>query len=263
MQKLITGERGVMKIFIKKYWKTLVFFLLSGLIGGFFTGLYTLDIYPPEIQQEILSQGINSTTLAIASAIQAAVYGLILGALGIFLGKKTGLWKDESTFTKKPLIAALIVSLLGGMVLILPDLLFFGKYSEVIMDSYAAKPNFIYIIAAVIYGGVIEEVMLRLFMMTLAAFILHIIFERKKQEYSKGILTTANIIAALLFAAGHLPATAAMMELTPMIIFRCFLLNGGFGLLFGRLYRKYGLRYSMLAHAGCHIVSKLIWILFV
>ena len=54
-----------------------------------------------------------------------------------------------------------------------------------------------------------------------------------------------------------------LMRLTPMIIFRCFLLNGGFGLLFGWLYRKYGLRYAMIAHGGCHVVSKLIWILFV
>ena len=42
-----------------------------------------------------------------------------------------------------------------------------------------------------------------------------------------------------------------------------FLLNGGIGLLLGWLYRKYGLRYAMIAHAGCHLVSKLIWILFI
>ena len=39
-------------------------------------------------------------------------------------------------------------------------------------------------------------------------------------------------------------------------------LAGSFGLLFGWLYRKYGLRYAMIAHGGCHVVSKLIWILF-
>ena len=36
-----------------------------------------------------------------------------------------------------------------------------------------------------------------------------------------------------------------------------------FGLAFGWLYRKYGLRYAMIAHGGCHVVSKLIWILFI
>ena len=132
-----------------------------------------------------------------------------------------------------------------------------------IMDSYGVKPRIPYMLAAVLYGGVIEEVMLRLFMMSLIAFLLHKLFDRKKEKPATGILVAANLIAALLFATGHLPATAVMMGITPMILVRCFLLNGGFGLLFGWLYRKYGLRYAMLAHAGCHIVSKLIWILFI
>jgi hypothetical protein len=50
---------------------------------------------------------------------------------------------------------------------------------------------------------------------------------------------------------------------SPLIIFRCLALNGGLGLLFGWLYRKHGLRYAMIAHGGCHIVSKLIWLLFI
>ena len=89
------------------------------------------------------------------------------------------------------------------------------------------------------------------------------LFRNKCKKPATGILIAANVIAALLFAAGHLPATAMLMGITPMILFRCFLLNGGFGLLFGWLYRKYGLRYAMIAHGGCHVVSKLIWILFV
>ena len=58
-------------------------------------------------------------------------------------------------------------------------------------------------------------------------------------------------------------ACYVLMGLTPMIIFRCFLLNGGIGLLFGWLYRKYGLRYAMIAHGGCHVISKLIWMLLI
>ena len=142
-------------------------------------------------------------------------------------------------------------------------LVFFGKYSQVIMDSYASKPTIDYMIAMVAYGGILEEVMLRLFMMSLIAFILYLLFEKSKDKPSVKILVLSNIISALLFAAGHLPATILMIGLTPMIILRCFLLNGTFGLMFGWLYRKYGLRYAMIAHMGCHIISKMIWILFV
>ena len=247
--------------FVKKYWKTLLFFALAGLVGGFFVGLYQLDSYPEEIRQEIAAQGLNPVLLGIITAVQAAGYGLILGAVGILLGKKTGLWKDERKLEKKPLILTALVAILSGMLLILSDLLFFGNYSDAIRESYAVKPTVTYILAAVVYGGVIEEVMLRLFFMSLLAFLLQKLFH--KGSGTTGPLIAANLIAALLFAAAHLPATATLMGLTPMILFRCFLLNGGLGLAFGWLYRKFGLRYAMLAHAGCHVVSKLIWILFV
>lgn len=237
--------------------------MLVGLAGGFFTGLYLLDSYPADIQQQIYDQGLNDVALGAVTAVQSALYGLVLGAGGIFFAKKTGLWKDERSITKKPLTAAIIVAVVGGLAIILPDLLFFGQHSEAIMDSYAAKPSVPYIIAAVLYGGVIEEVMLRLFGMSLVAFILHLLFGKKNETPSVGILIAANVIAALLFAAGHLPATFVMLGSSPMILLRCFLLNGGVGLLFGRLYRKYGLRYAMIAHGGCHVVSKLIWILFI
>ena len=251
-----------MKDFLCKYWKTLLFFALVGLVGGFFTGIYLLDSYPAWVQQEIYAQGLNDILLGVITAIQSAGYGLALGTAGIFLGKRIGLWKDEKALMKKPLILAGIISVLGGAVLILSDILFFGNYSQIIMDSYAVKPTVSYMLASVLYGGVIEEVMLRLFMMSLIAFILHKLFWRKRETTPVAALALANIISAILFAAGHLPATAMLMGITPMILLRCFLLNGGFGLLFGWFYRKYGLRYSMLAHGGCHIISKLIWILF-
>ena len=39
-----------MEQFIKAYWKTLVFFAVVGIVGGFFVGIYLLDSYPIEIQ---------------------------------------------------------------------------------------------------------------------------------------------------------------------------------------------------------------------
>lgn len=251
-----------MKAFFKTYRKTLLFFGVVGLIGGWFSGLYALESYPPQMQQEMLAQGVNDTTMALTMAIQSVTYGLVLGAAGIWLGKKVGLWKDERHITKKPLLAALLISLIGGLALIFPDLLFFGKYEKALLDMYATKPTIPYLLATVTYGAVIEEVMLRLFMMSLVAFVLHLLFERKCGEVSRLVLVAANVVSALLFAVGHLPVNDMMYGLIPMIVLRCLLLNGVFGLAFGWLYRRFGLRYAMIAHGGCHVVSKLIWILF-
>ena len=251
-----------MLTFLKQYWKTLAFLGVVGLVGGYFVGIYQLDSFPEEMRQEILSQGLTPMLLGLVTALQSAGYGLVLGAAGIWLGKQTGLWKDRRHLDKKPLLITLGAAVLGGLALILPDLLVFGRYSQPILDSYAVKPSIAYLVASVTYGGVIEEVMLRLFMMSLIAFILHKLFE-KGEKPGTALLVLANVIAALLFAAAHLPATFVLIGNSPLILFRCFLLNGGFGLVFGWLYRKFGLRYAMMAHGGCHVVSKLIWILFV
>ena len=251
-----------MKDFVKSYGKTLLFFAAVGLVGGFMVGLYLMDTYPADIVAQIEAQGITNTLLALITAVQSSLYGAVLGAIGIVLGKKTGLWRDERTMARKPLFYAIIIAVVCGAVMILADVLFFGSYSTVIAESYATKPTIPYLIGTVTYGAVIEEVMLRLFCMTLIAFVLWKVFARGSERPSTAVLAAANILAALLFAAAHLPTTLLTIGGTPMILFRCFLLNGGIGLTFGWLYRRYGLRYAMLAHGGCHVVSKLIWILF-
>ena len=260
-----------MSTFVKKYFGTLLFFALIGLLGGFFVGLFLLDSYPPEIRTQLTEElgalgEINvdvNIIIGIITAFQSAAYGLILGAVGIVIASRIGLWKDERSITARPLAISVVISVFGGLLMILPDILFFSGYSDAIAESYAAKPGAAYILASATYGAIIEEVMLRLFAMSLVAFLLHKLAKEGDGAPSEAVLIGANLISALLFAAGHLPATVIMIGSSPLIILRCFLINGGLGLAFGYLYRKHGLRYSMIAHGGCHVVSKLIWILFI
>ena len=248
---------------LKKYRLTLLFFAVAGLIGGFFVGYYSLDSYPEAIRNEIYAEGLTDFLVAAVTALQSALYGVILGAVGMILGDRLGLFKNERSIQQRPLFFALGIAVVSGLAMILCDVLFFGHYSEAVMSSYDAKPTVVFTIASIVYGGVIEEVMLRLFMLTLVALILFKLLEKGEGTPSVKVLVLANVISALLFAAGHLPATAILLGLTPMTVFRCFLLNGGIGFLFGWLYHRFGLRYAMIAHAGTHVVSKLIWILFI
>lgn len=255
----------------KSYPKTLLFFTLIGLIGGFFTGIYLIDSYPADMQQllieELSALGLVqipvNILLGIITAVQSAAYGLVLGGIGLIIAKRCGLWEDEIELEAKPTVLAAIVSIVGGLLMILPDTLYFAQHSDAIRYSYLTKPTVAYMLASVTYAAVIEEVIIRLFLMSLIALILHKIFDRGEDEPSVTVLALANVISALLFAAGHLPVTLSMIGDSPLIIFRCFALNGVLGIAFGWLYRKYGLRYAMIAHGGCHIVSKLIWILFI
>ena len=249
-----------MKEIIKSNLKYIIFLFVFGLIGGYFTSIYSAQILTAEQLNDVLVQIGSIEILYIIAAVQSVGYALVFGIIGKILAKKIGLWR-KIEFSKKAVVELVLISVIGGMAFILFDHFFFNNFSEVIKDSYEVKPTVEYIIASITYGGVVEEVMLRLFLMSLIAFIIQKI--SKKEVITNHILVVANIIAAILFATGHLPATAMTIGITPIILFRCFLLNGGFGLLFGRLYRKYGIHCSMIAHAGVHIVSKLIWILFI
>jgi len=72
------------------------------------------------------------------------------------------------------------------------------------------------------------------------------------------VMWAAIVITALLFGAGHLPTTAALLPLTPLVIARALLLNGLGGLVFGWLYWKRGLLAAMLAHFSTDLVLHVV-----
>ena len=99
--------------------------------------------------------------------------------------------------------------------------------------------------------------------MSLIVFIISKLFYKNKNDIPTLVFIIANIISTLVFAIGHLPSTAAMTTLTPLLIIRCFLFNGGLGLLFGYLYRKYGIGYAMISHGLMHLISDTFMIIFI
>ena len=62
-------------------------------------------------------------------------------------------------------------------------------------------------------GAAVPHLQLQLgqIMMSLVAYLLHKLFGKKNELPSTGILIVANVIAALLFAAGHLPANGSSL----------------------------------------------------
>lgn len=250
-----------------KFKKPLLFALSLvpiAVVSGIFTGLYQLDLYPKESISQAIAQVGSTKVLVAVGAAQTAGYALFCGFFGYILADKTGLWKPLRP-EKTRLLRTLLLSLIFGVLFSL-DYWTFGAAFPDIQESTLAGLTGNGVIASILYGGIIEEVMLRLFFLSLIAFLLWKLFYRKtdREHIPGGVFAAANVIAALLFAAGHLPATIMTFgELTPLILFRCFLFNGGFGLAFGWLYRKYGLSYAMISHAVVHVVSKVIWGMFI
>ena len=250
---------------MRKIRKPLLFTLalLPAIIAAaYLATLMTLPAAGSAAMEEAVKQlGSREAVIAVSTA-QSALYAALFAFFGYILSKKLGLMRSFKP-EKSKLLTTVIISLLGGAVFSL-DAWTFAKLMPKVAESYGTAKTFDAVTwgASVLYGGVIEELMMRLFFMTLIAFIAWKLFFRKEEAVPVKVLIAANIIAALAFAAGHLPSTITLFgTLTPMIVFRCFLLNGAFGLIFGRLYRKFGIQYAMLSHALLHIVSKTIWLI--
>ena len=250
-----------MKKFLKENWKFLLLVLLGGLIGGYCTGLYSYDSLSKELLEQLQDQNVTKEMVALSSMIQYGIpFGVVLASIGIILSKKINLWK-EFKIDKKAILTTIIVAIVDALILFPGDKLIFGSLNSWVLEQYTVKPTIYKMIGGLLVGGIIEEVMLRLFFMSLLVFIISKIL--KKKEIPTLVFIISNVIAALLFAAGHLPSTATMTTLTSVIVIRCFLLNGGIGLTLGYLYRKYGIGYAMIAHGGVHLISDILMLILV
>lgn len=250
-----------MKKFFKENWKFLLFVLVGGLIGGYFVGLYIYDSLTPELLKQMEEQHATREMVGLVSMLQyGLIYGVVLAAIGIVFSKKVNLWK-EFKFNKKAVIATIIITLIGALLLFPGDKLIFGPFSSWVNDSYNAKPTIAKMIGGFLVGGIIEEVIMRLFMMSLFVLIGKL-FCKNKKEIPVLVYIIANILSALLFAAGHIPSTMSMTTLTTIILIRCFVMNGGIGLLFGYLYRKHGIGYAMIAHGFAHLIADTLMLIF-
>lgn len=111
------------------------------------------------------------------------------------------------------------------------------------------------------YGGIAEELLLRLFLMSLLAWLGRFVSKTSEGKPTNSVFWIANILAAVLFGLGHLPATAMIIPLTPLVITRALVLNGLAGVAFGWLYWKRGLEAAMISHFAADIVLHVLFAL--
>ena len=104
---------------------------------------------------------------------------------------------------------------------------------------------------AAFYGGIAEEVQLRMFLMTLLVWL---VAKLRKATPQPAAYWSAIVLAAVLFGAAHLPAASHVWGLDAMVVSRTVLLNAVAGLAFGWLYWKRGLEMAVLAHFSTDIV---------
>lgn len=112
------------------------------------------------------------------------------------------------------------------------------------------------------YGGIVEEIMLRLFLMTLLVWIFYKIKKTEEDKPTNMGLWLAIIISALLFGIGHLLAAASLTSLTPFVVAHIVVGNAIGGMAWGWLYWRKGLESAMISHFSVHMIFNVIWSMF-
>jgi membrane protease YdiL (CAAX protease family) len=227
------------------------------LLGGTLSVLAVLP-YAFSLQQDLLqSVPFSLPVLALLSLLQSTVLLAIASSLGLSFAKKVGFkftileqvlsgksnaiqWKD---FLRLPIVLGIVTAI----VIFFGDWLF--KRAGVVIDAkYITEIPIWKRFLAAFYGGIGEEILLRLFLLSILVWIFGKITQSEAPLSRSGLVWSAIAITSIIFGLGHLPATSMITELTPLVIARAIVLNGIAGLVLGWLYWKRGLEPAIIAH---------------
>lgn len=228
---------------------------------------------------QLTASELVSRNMLLSTLQNMLLYGLLI-LTGLYVARRSllgapilaGLFQRDNVREKvfAMLLPALLIGVIGAIIILLLDGLVFGPPLEAEMEmmgirmSESVNPPAWQGLLASVYGGINEEVLLRLFALTLIGGLIAVVLRKLDQKLPVAIFWIANILAAVLFGLGHLPATANIgLPLDFLVVTRAIVLNGLLGVGFGWLYWKYGLESAMLSHFSADIVLHVLWPLII
>jgi membrane protease YdiL (CAAX protease family) len=103
-------------------------------------------------------------------------------------------------------------------------------------------------------GGITEELIFRLFLLSLFAWLFALPFGARRVRPVRAVLWAANLASALLFGLAHMEGVGLFATVTTLLLARTVVFIVLPGLAFGWLFWTYGLEAAMLAHAAADVV---------
>jgi hypothetical protein len=237
-----------------KIWLTLV-------IAASISGLLVIP-YSLEFTGQSLPPLPEFLIIALMGFIQYFVMFGLLAYLGLRISKKIELEPTPVLSGKTRLQEHLTISIISGIAvgagIVLLDLLLFSIFVFPDIGAGTGNPGALVGFLASFYGGIGEEVLLRLFFVPFLCLLIigamKLLGYAKSWKYTDNIMWVSVVLAAIVFGLGHLPGTAAIMPITPPVILRAVLLNGIGGVVFGWLFFRKGLEFAMISHFSADIV---------
>jgi len=246
-------------------WKAFALLLVGGLLGVVAILPFTMEIVqsiPSQAAPSDLSMPIVLTLALLQNGILLAVAILV----GMILSERTGLRmpliQAWSTGTRVPVVRAvvqpaLVAGAVVGATLVAIEAVVFLHRLPPAMHTLFAIPLWKRLLAGIVYGGITEEEIMRLFLVSLVAWLCGRWWKSADGLPASGAFWTAIVLVAVLFGLGHLPVTSAITPLTTTLVMRALVLNGIAGITFGYLYWKHGLEAAMIGHMSAHVVMQI------
>jgi membrane protease YdiL (CAAX protease family) len=209
------------------------------------------------------AKGVTTPLLVALILLQSAVMLAIAVPVGLWAASRLDLQAPLShalatgenlrTVTRPFLGIALLAGGVTGIVLLLLSAFVFGPSMPA--EFIALRRSITWQgLPAALCGGVTEELLFRLFLLSLLALGLRRVLAPTSTGLPAAPFWVANCFAALLFGLGHIPNRSPGVPLTPTVWAYAILLNGICGTVFGWLYWRKGLEAAMLAHFTVDIV---------
>lgn len=244
-------------------WKVFLILWVAAILAVILLLPYALEVQSSAIDLKKLP--LPFPVILLIQIIQNAILFAILIFAGLYFAGRVGLTKPilESGTRGEPVadkIRAILPLSIGlGVIatLLLLGLEFFYFQPAMIkelgnsasaLNLQTSQPSAWKGFLASFYGGIAEEIQLRLFVMSLFVWLGRFVSKTSEGKPTSAVFWIANILAAVLFGLGHLPTTALLVPLTPLVVMRAVVLNGLIGVACGWLFWKRGLESAMIAH---------------
>lgn len=227
-------------------WTEFAILCAAGLVGVVGVTPYLL-----ELQRDAFARSRRPVwLLALLSGTQSLVLVVVATGLGLLaahhLGRGAPLLegllagRSVAAGAQAAVVPAVVLGLVpGALVLLLEITVFWPRLPAPVRDSFPVPPLWKRLLAST-YGAIAEELLCRLFLVSVLALVVG--------------FWPANVLAAVIFGLGHLPATAQLVRLNALLVTRAIVLNGLIGVAAGYLFWRYGLEAAMLAHLLADLV---------
>ena len=203
--------------------------------------------------------------LKLLSLIQPAVLLSVAVLVGVALASKVGLSSpvaeaaasggDWVSAFKPQIIPGIVGGLAGGISLVLIAAVLKPFLSPEVLARLGEYGKVLPLPTRLLYGGIIEELLLRWGLMTLLVWAGWRLFQKGRGQPKPAYFVGAILVSTLMFAIGHLPVAFLLFpEPTLALIVFALVGNSAFGLIAGYLYWRKGLESAMIAHALTHLV---------